>query len=51
MLVKCTATKQDVSQQRQAKAINIIVLVEVDGNYIGAEPMKNKSEGSIIKAF
>jgi hypothetical protein len=29
----------------------IMVLVEVDGNYINAEPMKNKSEGSIIKAY
>jgi hypothetical protein len=29
----------------------IMVLVEVDGNYIDAEPMKNKSEGSIIKAY
>jgi hypothetical protein len=28
-----------------------MVLVEVDGNYIDAEPMKNKSEGSIIKAY
>jgi hypothetical protein len=26
-----------------------MVLVEVDGNYIDAEPMKNKSEGSIYK--
>jgi hypothetical protein len=29
----------------------IMVLVEVDGNYIDAEPMKNKSEGLIIKAY
>jgi hypothetical protein len=29
----------------------IMVLVEVDGNYIDAEPMKNKTEGSIIKAY
>jgi hypothetical protein len=29
----------------------IMVLVEVDGNYIDAEPMKNKSKGSIIKAY
>jgi hypothetical protein len=29
----------------------IMVLVEVDGNYINAEPMKNKSEGSIINAY
>ncbi len=28
----------------------IMALVEVDGNYIDAEPMTNKSEGSIIKA-
>ena len=28
-----------------------MVLVEVDGYYIDAEPMKNKSEGSIIKAY
>jgi hypothetical protein len=28
-----------------------MVLVEVDGNYIDAEPMKNKTEGSIIKAY
>jgi hypothetical protein len=28
----------------------IMVLVEVDGNYIDAEPMKNKTEGSIVKA-
>ncbi len=49
---KCTATKQDASQQCQAKGNqNIMVLVEVDGNYIDAEPMKNKSEGSIIKAY
>ena len=27
----------------------IIVLVEVDGNFIDAEPMKNRSEGSMIK--
>jgi hypothetical protein len=26
-------------------------LVEVDGNYIDAEPMKNKTEGSLIKAY
>ena len=29
----------------------IMVLVEVDGNYIDAEPMKNKSAGSMIKAY
>ncbi len=29
----------------------IMVLVEVDGNYIDAEPMKNRSEGAIIKAY
>jgi hypothetical protein len=29
----------------------IMVLVEVNGNYIDAEPMNNKSEGSIIKAY
>jgi hypothetical protein len=29
----------------------IMVLVKVDGNYINAEPMKNKSEGSMIKAY
>ncbi len=29
----------------------IIVLVEVDGNYIDAELMNNKTEGSIIKAY
>ncbi len=28
-----------------------MVLVEVDSNYIDAEPMKNKSEGLIIKAY
>jgi hypothetical protein len=29
----------------------IMVLVEVDGNYIGAEPIKNRSAGSMIKAY
>jgi hypothetical protein len=29
----------------------IMVLVEVDGNCIDAEPMKNKMEGSMIKAY
>ena len=29
----------------------IIVLVEVDGKYIDAEPLKNRSEGAIIKAY
>ena len=29
----------------------IMVLVEVDGNYIDAEPMKNRTDGSIIKAY
>jgi hypothetical protein len=29
----------------------IIVLVEVDGNFIDAEPMKNKSEGAMINAY
>ena len=28
-----------------------MVAVELDGNYIDAEPMKNKTEGSIIKAY
>jgi hypothetical protein len=28
-----------------------MVLVEVDGNYIDAEPMKNKSAGSMVKAY
>jgi len=28
-----------------------MVLVEIDGNYIDAEPMKNKAEGSMIKAY
>jgi hypothetical protein len=27
----------------------IIIFVEVDGNYIDTEPMKNKTEGSMIK--
>ncbi len=29
----------------------IMVLVEVDGNYINAEQMKNKLEGAMIKAY
>jgi hypothetical protein len=29
----------------------IMVLVEVDGNYIDTEPMKNRSAGSMIKAY
>ena len=29
----------------------IMVLVEVDGNYIDAEPMKNRSAGSMIKSY
>ena len=29
----------------------IMVLVEVDGNYIDAEPMKNRSAGAMIKAY
>ena len=29
----------------------IMVLVEIDENYIDAEPMKNKTEGSMIKAY
>ncbi len=29
----------------------IMVLVEVDGNYIDAEPMKSKSEGEMIKTY
>jgi hypothetical protein len=29
----------------------IMVLVEVDGNYIDAELMKNKTDGSIMKAY
>ena len=29
----------------------IMVLVEVDGNYIDAEPMKDKSTGSMIKTY
>jgi hypothetical protein len=29
----------------------IMVLVEVDGNFIDAEPMKDKSEGAMIKAY
>jgi hypothetical protein len=28
----------------------IMVLVEIDGNYINAEPMKSKTEGAMIKA-
>jgi hypothetical protein len=28
-----------------------MVLVEVDGNFIDAEPMKNKTAGSMIKAY
>ena len=29
----------------------IMVSVEVDGNYIDAEPMENKSKGAMIKAY
>ncbi len=29
----------------------ITTLVEVDGNYIDAEPMKNRSAGSMVKAY
>ena len=29
----------------------VMVMVEIDGNYIDAEPMKNKSEGELIKAY
>jgi hypothetical protein len=29
----------------------VMVIVEVDGNFIDAEPMKNKSEGAMIKAY
>jgi hypothetical protein len=48
---QCISIKQDVSLQRQAEETNIMVLVEIDGNYIDAEPMKNKTEGSMIKAY
>ncbi len=29
----------------------VMIIVEVDGNYIDAEPMKNRSEGAMIKAY
>jgi len=29
----------------------IMVLVEIDGNYIDGEPMKDRSEGSMIKTY
>ena len=29
----------------------VMVLVEVDENFINAEPMKNRSEGAMIKAY
>ena len=29
----------------------VMVLVEVDGNFINVEPMKNRSEGAMIKAY
>jgi hypothetical protein len=29
----------------------VMVLVEVDGNYIDAKPLKNKSEGAMIQAY
>jgi hypothetical protein len=29
----------------------IMVLVEIDGNYIDGEPMKDRSEGSLIKTY
>jgi hypothetical protein len=29
----------------------IMVLVEIDGNYIDGEPMKDRTEGSLIKAY
>jgi hypothetical protein len=29
----------------------VMVLVEVDRNYINAEPLKNKSEGAMIKTY
>jgi hypothetical protein len=29
----------------------IMVIVEVDGNYIDAEPMKNRSAGSMVKTY
>jgi hypothetical protein len=29
----------------------IMVFVEIDGNYIDAEPMKSKTEGAMIKAY
>jgi hypothetical protein len=29
----------------------IMVIVEVDGNYIDAEPMKNRSAGSMVKIY
>jgi hypothetical protein len=29
----------------------IMVFVEVDGNFVDAEPLKNKIEGKIIKAY
>jgi len=29
----------------------IMVLVEIDGNYIDGEPMKDRTEGSLIKTY
>jgi hypothetical protein len=29
----------------------IMMLVEIDGNFIDAEPMKSKTEGAMIKAY
>ena len=49
---QCTAIKQDVFPATSSRGNQyIMVLVEVDGKYIDAEPMKNKTEGSIIKAY
>jgi hypothetical protein len=49
----CTQTNLDASWQHQAreKNIYIMVLVEIDRNYIDAEPMKSKTEGAMIKAY
>jgi hypothetical protein len=49
--IQCTPTRLEVSLQSSNGNKYIVVLVEIDGNFIDVEPMKSKTKGAMIKAY
>ncbi len=49
--MKSTPTKRALSPTHLKEATYIVVAIHLDANYIFVEPMKNRTEGGMIRVY